>query len=98
MPSCATTSSAKGNLERSITTIQSGGSTNLSGGWLEGCREVADHQKERGTIDRALLLTDGLANVGIVDQEELCKHASELRKRGVSTSTFGIGDDYNEDL
>jgi len=97
-PSVRLTSSARADLGRAIEGIRSGGSTNLSGGWLEGCRQVAEQQDGRGTIDRALLLTDGLANVGIVDQEELCGHAAELRARGISTSTFGIGADYNEDL
>lgn len=97
-PSRRATPTAKAELERLIGGIGSGGSTNLSGGWLEGCREVAEHQSGTGTIARALLLTDGLANVGIVDQEELSIHAAELCKRGVSTSTFGIGADYNEDL
>ncbi len=98
-PSRPATPAAKAELERLIRGIQSGGSTNLSGGWLEGCRDVANHQVEaRRGIDRALLLTDGLANVGIVDQEELCTHAGELRARGISTSTFGIGADFNEDL
>ncbi|MCC6178760.1 MAG: VWA domain-containing protein [Chloroflexi bacterium] len=96
-PSRKATPAAKADLERLIRGIHSGGSTNLSGGWLEGCREVAEKQGH-GTIDRVLLLTDGLANVGIVDQEQLCTHAAELRQRGVSTTTFGMGDDYNEDL
>jgi Ca-activated chloride channel family protein len=59
---------------------------------------VAEFQTEARYIDCAWLLTDGLANVGIVSQEELTNHASELRKRGISTTTFGVGLDFNEDL
>ena len=49
-------------------------------------------------INRVLLLTDGLANVGIVDHAELARHAQELRARGVTTTTFGVGEDFDEGL
>ena len=49
-------------------------------------------------VNRALLLTDGLANHGITDADELAHHATELRARGVSTSTFGVGNDFDEAL
>ena len=45
-----------------------------------------------------LLLTDGLANVGITDRDELIGLAYDLRRRGVSTSTFGVGTDFDEGL
>ncbi|HJZ50542.1 MAG TPA: VWA domain-containing protein [Roseiflexaceae bacterium] len=88
---------ARAELKRKINDLRPGGWTDLSGGWLEGCREVADRLTTDG-VNRALLLTDGLANRGITDVEELTHHARELRHRGVSTSTFGVGLDFNENL
>lgn len=74
-----------------------GGSTNLSGGWFAGCEEVAARQ-DAAAINRVLLLTDGLANVGIKDPGELAVHAGELRARGITTTTFGVGNDFDEAL
>lgn len=80
-----------------LRTIDARGSTNLAEGWLRGCEQVAGHLVESG-VNRCLLLTDGLANVGITDAGELARHAAELRARGVSTSTFGVGNDFDEGL
>ena len=80
-----------------IRALQTGDMTNLSGGWLQGCKEVAAAAGE-GYLNRVLLLTDGLANQGITDMEELGHHASQLQQRGVATSTFGVGDGFNEHL
>ena len=77
--------------------IDARGSTNLGEGWLRGCEQVSRFLSDRG-VNRALLLTDGLANVGMTDTSELQGHATELRRRGVSTSTFGVGADFDERL
>ncbi|MGI8929248.1 MAG: vWA domain-containing protein [Candidatus Limnocylindrales bacterium] len=71
--------------------------TNLSGGWLRGAEQVALHLDREG-VNRTLLLTDGLANVGITDRDQLAQHAAELRTRGVATTTFGVGTDFDEVL
>jgi Ca-activated chloride channel family protein len=96
-PSQPISAHMRDELKRKINQLRPGGWTDLSGGWLEGCREVADRLTVDG-IHRALLLTDGLANRGITDIEELTHHARELRRRGVATSTFGVGLDFNEQL
>jgi Mg-chelatase subunit ChlD len=80
-----------------LRTVAARGTTNLSGGWLRGCEQVATNIAHDG-VNRTLLLTDGLANRGITDTEALTRHAAELRARGVQTSTFGVGEDFDEQL
>jgi Ca-activated chloride channel family protein len=95
--SVAASGEASARAREALRTIEPRGSTNLGEGWLTGCRQVALGQRGEG-IDRCLLLSDGLANVGMTDRDELASHAAELRRRGVTTTTFGIGDDFDERL
>ena len=90
-------SANRAEIKQSIDRLSPRGSTNLGGGWMAGCEEVAA-AAAKGTLNRVLLLTDGLANQGITDPVLLAKHASELSERGVTTSTFGVGLDFNEHL
>jgi Ca-activated chloride channel homolog len=45
-----------------------------------------------------LLITDGQANVGETNVDRIVQQARELAAKGVTTSTIGIGADFNEDL
>ncbi|MBA2563834.1 MAG: VWA domain-containing protein [Gemmatimonadetes bacterium] len=91
------TAEAKRNAVERLKRVDARGSTNLAEGWLTGAEQVAANQDER-FVSRVLLLTDGLANVGITDRAELEHHAQELRRRGVATTTFGVGADFDEAL
>jgi Ca-activated chloride channel family protein len=80
-----------------LRTIDARGTTALAEGWFRGAEQVALHQSEK-FINRVLLLTDGLANVGITDPDTLEHHAHELHRRGIQTTTFGVGADFDEAL
>ncbi len=82
---------------RAIEEVDARGSTDLCGGWLRACEQVGAADAS-GAVSRVILLTDGLANVGIVDPAQIGRHAAELRQRGVVTSTIGVGDDFDEHL
>jgi Ca-activated chloride channel family protein len=88
---------ARRNAMARLDAIDARGSTNLSEGWFRGAEQVATHLAADG-VNRCLVLTDGLANKGLTDAAELAKHAGELRARGVSTTTFGVGTDFDEAL
>jgi Ca-activated chloride channel family protein len=94
----------KASLRLALHGIDPGGSTFLSGGWLAGCHQIAEALPVSGAdetatrIQRVMLLTDGLANVGILDPGELARHAGELRRRGIATTTLGVGQDFDEGL
>ena len=91
------TSDAKHAAIRALESIDARGQTNLGEGWLRGAEQVAT-ELDPAAVNRVLLLTDGLANQGMTDPAELIRHAAELRGRGVSTSTFGVGGDFDERL
>ena len=80
-----------------IRNIQSGGVTALHAGWLMGAEEVARH-KTPTSLNRVLLLSDGNANRGLVDQLEIKSQCAQLADAGVTTSTYGLGHDFNEQL
>lgn len=49
-------------------------------------------------VSRVLILSDGLANQGETRADVLAAKAAELRARGIGTSTFGLGADFDERL
>jgi Ca-activated chloride channel family protein len=87
----------KGRLKAAVALIQTAGSTNLHGGWLKGAEEAAAHLTP-GSVSRVLMLSDGCANKGIIDTEAIAAQCAELGNVGVSTSTYGLGNAFNEDL
>ena len=80
-----------------INTIHSGGSTALFDGWMAGATQVANHLDPAG-LNRVLLLSDGQANQGLTNQKEIAAKVAGLTARGISTSSFGLGDGFDEDL
>ena len=85
------------SLKRTIAGIVEGGSTNLHGGWLTGAESLAPHTSPT-TLSRVILLSDGCANHGITDLPQIAAHVSELAQAGVTTSTYGLGRGFNEQL
>lgn len=93
----ATRARDKNRIVRAIRGIRSGGSTALFGGVALGAGEIRRF-KESNMVNRVILLSDGMANVGPSSTQELGSLGTALRKEGISVSTIGLGLGYNEDL
>ncbi len=80
-----------------IQAIHSGGSTDLHGGWAEGAKQVSG-ALVTGGLNRVIVLSDGQANVGETNPDTIGTAVHKVARTGVSTTTIGLGDDYNEKL
>ena len=83
-------------VKRAIAGVQSGGSTNLFGGWEQGAKQL-----EKGldsSISRVILLSDGQANHGLLEMDAIEQHCRDWLAKGVTTTTVGLGRGFNEDL
>lgn len=87
----------KGRLVDRIREIQPGNTTALHGGWKESGKQVQQGLIPGG-LNRVLLLSDGLANVGETNPDVIATDVNRLAREGVSTTAMGLGDDYNEKL
>ena len=77
--------------------IQANGNTALFGGVSKGAAEVRKFLDDKH-VNRIILLSDGLANVGPSAPGELGALGASLKKENISVSTLGLGLGYNEDL
>jgi len=93
------TPALKSQVRKALDKIEARANTALHEGWLTGCNSIVT---DAGTLSeevlaRCFLLTDGIANVGETDPERIAGEAAGVREHtAISTSTFGIGQDYNE--
>jgi len=77
--------------------IRPGGGTAIHAGVTLGAKQVRRYL-EKEFVNRVVLLSDGIANVGPSRTSDLSALGREVRRDGLSVTTVGLGDDYNEDL
>ena len=80
-----------------VRNTHSGGCTALYDGWSTAAAEAAKRVSKK-SISRVLLLSDGQANDGVTDHITIASHCAEMASVGVSTTTYGLGEDFNEEL
>jgi len=77
--------------------IEEGGGTNIDGGLLAAKSQI-DRTRIDGRVARVVLISDGRPTEGDRRSSTLVGHSQGLRQTGITTSTIGLGLDYNEDL
>jgi Ca-activated chloride channel family protein len=84
--------------KEAIASLYSRGMTALFDGWQAGAEQISGSGAGKDAISRVLLLSDGCANVGLTETSEIIPFCVEMAQAGVSTSTYGLGHHFNEDL
>jgi Ca-activated chloride channel family protein len=83
-------------INKIVSDIEAGGSTNLEAGYRLAVAEVA--KLANGLEANIILLSDGQANIGEVNPEVLGNIATAATEHLITTSTIGIGHGYDENI
>src|SRR5262249_11348791 len=95
LPPGPVTDEARRGLSSELETLDTGAGTNLAAGWKKGC-ELAAAGFVRDALVRVVLLTDGLPSIGVRSTEKLGGFAAAEAARGVTTTTMGIGEQFDD--
>lgn len=93
----ATRATNSRHMPRRIESLSARGSTAIHAGLLAGAEELRKF-KSRDFVNRIILLSDGLANVGPSHPSAFEALGHEFASEGIIVSTVGLGLGYNEDL
>ena len=84
-------------LAAAIASMQPSGGTNVYAGLREAFERVDAHAQE-GWQNRALLVSDGLATVGLTSDDKIEGLAAAWSEVGYGLTTIGLGNDFDVEL
>lgn len=91
-----TAGSRRSDILTAIYTLQTEGSTNMEAGLLLGY-EMANWAYKSGGINRVVLASDGVANVGDTSADSLAQKIRGYADSGITLTTIGFGmENYND--
>jgi Ca-activated chloride channel family protein len=93
----STLATDKHKLIDQVQRIRPGSSTALHGGWVNGGMQVGQYLNP-AHLNRVILLSDGLANVGETNPDAIAQDVHGLMQRGITTTALGVGADYDDSL
>ena len=94
----AVAASRRREITGTIKAVQCGGSTNLLGG-LELGYSIARRYFRSGEVNRVILCSDGVANVGLTDAKDMLAKVATFKDHGITFTSIGFGmGSYNDEL
>ena len=93
-----TSAKHRSKIYRAIKKLQAGGGTNAVEGLIEGY-QLAEEIAYPGYINRVILTSDGMANIGSVEPKEMVQKIQQYREKNIFLTTVGVGRSmYNDYL
>ncbi len=89
--------SEKEDLRAAIDRLRPEGSTNLGAGLTLGYQVARDGFRE-GTSNRVIVLSDGLANTGDTDADDILRRVRDEAAKEIALLGVGVGSDYGDAL
>jgi Ca-activated chloride channel family protein len=93
----ALTQTNRSEIIAKINALVTTGATNLHDGWVKSAEQVAKHLSDE-KMNRILILSDGETNQGKKEVDAICGDVMKVYKTGISVSTFGVSESFNEML
>lgn len=86
----------KAQLKESIKSLQATGATNLEQSLLQAYKHAAQNYQNEA-MNRIVLISDGVANLGDTAAKNILNKVEELRKMGITITVIGMGQgNYND--
>ena len=98
IPVTVITPSSRQSLKNTISRVITRGNTALYAGVSLAADQLIEIEAAPGRVRRVILLSDGQANEGPSSPAELGHLGAQLFRHGLTVTTIGLGNDYNEDL
>ena len=98
LPPTPVTAANRPSIEQAISSIQTGGGTNLWAGLKLGYEQVLTSIAKSEYTPRVILLSDGLVTSGITDQASILAGSKAYNDEGIGITSIGVGKDIAFDL
>lgn len=88
----------KAELKKAIASLQAVGATNLEQSLLQAYKHAADNY-ENSAMNRIVLISDGVANLGETAAQNILAQVEKLRQMGITITVIGMGQgNYNDNF